>query len=334
MVLDRDGDVLADLVHHGDRWLAAAGGRGGQGNARFLSNRRRAPDASPSRARWARSAGCASSSSSWPTSPSSGSPTSASRTLISRISAAKPKIADYPFTTLEPNLGVVRLDDGFEIVVADIPGLIEGASEGEGLGHQFLRHIERARALVLLIDLAGGRRHDRTPERAGARPARSELEALPARAARPAPGGRRLRADVARPRARDGRPDRRRRPRARSASRRSPATGLPRSSGRMADAVREARAAEPEPEAFVVHRPVRRGLPGRARRRRQLPGASGRAAERAVALSDLTNLEALDYAHAPPEAARRRQGPRPGRRPGRRHRRASAGSTLRVSSED
>jgi GTP-binding protein len=75
-------------------------------------------------------------------------------TLISVISAAKPKIANYPFTTLEPNLGVVRVDANTEFVVADIPGLIEGASEGRGLGHQFLRHIERARVLCILVDLA------------------------------------------------------------------------------------------------------------------------------------------------------------------------------------
>ena len=74
-------------------------------------------------------------------------------TLISRISAAKPKIADYPFTTLEPHLGVVRTDDETTYTVADIPGLVEGAAEGKGLGHQFLRHITRARALVVLVEL-------------------------------------------------------------------------------------------------------------------------------------------------------------------------------------
>ena len=161
VIKDRDGTVLADLVHEGDRWLAAAGGRGGRGNARFLSNRRRAPSFAEQgevgEERWLRMelklmADVA----------IVGFPNAGKSTLISAISAAKPKIADYPFTTLVPNLGVVRMDDGFEMVVADIPGLIEGASEGRGLGHQFLRHVERARVLLVLIDLAPV--DERTPE--------------------------------------------------------------------------------------------------------------------------------------------------------------------------
>ena len=151
-VKDLDGKLLADLAHSGDRWRAVEGGRGGRGNASFLSNRRRAPafaeQGEPGDEVWfdlelKLLADVA----------LVGFPNVGKSTLISRISAAKPKIADYPFTTLEPNLGVVRTDDA-EFVVADIPGLIEGASEGRGLGHQFLRHIERARVLVILCDLA------------------------------------------------------------------------------------------------------------------------------------------------------------------------------------
>ena len=147
-----DGTVLVDLANHGDRWLAAAGGDGGRGNARFLSNTRRAPkfaeQGEDGQEDWVRLelkllADIA----------LVGFPNAGKSTLISRISRAKPKIANYPFTTLEPNLGVVQLDD-FDFVVADIPGLIEGAHEGKGLGHQFLRHVERARALVVLVDLA------------------------------------------------------------------------------------------------------------------------------------------------------------------------------------
>ncbi|MCL4118440.1 UNVERIFIED_CONTAM: hypothetical protein GTU68_041649 [Idotea baltica] len=147
-----DGTVMVDLANHGDRWLASAGGAGGRGNARFLSNTRRAPKfAEQGEAgveQWVRLelkllADLA----------LVGFPNAGKSTLISRISRAKPKIANYPFTTLEPNLGVVQIDD-FDFVVADIPGLIEGAHEGKGLGHQFLRHVERARALVVLVDLA------------------------------------------------------------------------------------------------------------------------------------------------------------------------------------
>src|SRR5438270_2558575 len=154
VVRDRDGRVVADLVHDGDRWMAARGGQGGRGNARFLSNHRRAPgfaeQGEVGEEQWydlelKLMADVA----------LVGFPNAGKSTFISRTSAAKPKIADYPFTTLVPHLGVVRYGDS-DFVVADIPGLIEGASEGRGLGHQFLRHIERARVLLLLIDLAPG----------------------------------------------------------------------------------------------------------------------------------------------------------------------------------
>ncbi|MFM7755364.1 MAG: GTPase ObgE [Actinomycetota bacterium] len=147
------GEFLADLAVHGDRWLAAHGGRGGRGNARFLTNRRRAPSFAEQgergEERWLKlelklMADVA----------LVGFPNAGKSTLISVVSAAKPKIADYPFTTLEPNLGVVRLDGDTEFIVADIPGLIEGAAEGKGLGHRFLRHVERARVLCVLVDLA------------------------------------------------------------------------------------------------------------------------------------------------------------------------------------
>jgi GTP-binding protein len=155
-----DGELLIDLKGPGDRWLAAEGGLGGQGNARFLSNQRRAPafaeQGEIGEEHWFNlelklQADVA----------LIGFPNVGKSTLISRISAARPKIADYPFTTLVPNLGVVRVgarssrpDDATDFVVADIPGLIEGAAEGRGLGHDFLRHVERARVLCVLLDLS------------------------------------------------------------------------------------------------------------------------------------------------------------------------------------
>ena len=147
-----DGSLLVDLVHAGDKWLAGEGGRGGRGNASFLSNRRRAPSfaeqGEKGHEQWydlelALVADVA----------LVGFPNVGKSTLISRISAATPKIADYPFTTLEPHLGVVRGDHGADFTVADIPGLVEGAAEGKGLGHQFLRHITRARVLVIMVEL-------------------------------------------------------------------------------------------------------------------------------------------------------------------------------------
>ena len=155
VVRDRDGAVVSDLSAPQDRWLAAQGGRGGRGNARFLSNARRAPafaeQGEHGEERWLDLelklvADVA----------LVGFPNAGKSTLISAISAARPKIADYPFTTLEPHLGVVRVGapgDETDFVVADVPGLVEGAAEGRGLGHRFLRHVERARVLVVLVDL-------------------------------------------------------------------------------------------------------------------------------------------------------------------------------------
>lgn len=148
----KTGNIIGDLVNHGDSILVAKGGRGGRGNARFATSQKRAPQFCE------------------PGEPSIerdlelelkliadvgllGMPNAGKSTFISVISSAKPKIADYPFTTLAPNLGVVTKPSGDGFVVADIPGLIEGASEGVGLGHEFLRHVERCRFLVHIIDL-------------------------------------------------------------------------------------------------------------------------------------------------------------------------------------
>ncbi len=162
VVRDRSGAVICDLDQDGARSMVAEGGQGGRGNARFLSNRRRAPAFAEQGEKGQEF---------WLDMELKlmadvalvGFPNAGKSTLISTVSAAKPKIAAYPFTTLEPHLGVVRVGgarDGTEFVMADIPGLVEGAAAGKGLGHQFLRHIERARVLVVLVDLgapdAGG----------------------------------------------------------------------------------------------------------------------------------------------------------------------------------
>src|SRR5690242_8159768 len=146
-----DDGLFADLAHPGARIVLAAGGRGGRGNARFVSSTRQVPrfaEVGPPgeerdielRLKLLADAALV------------GLPNAGKSSLLTRISNAKPKVAEYPFTTLQPVLGTVESPDGRQLVVADVPGLIEGASEGVGLGHEFLAHLERARTLVHVID--------------------------------------------------------------------------------------------------------------------------------------------------------------------------------------
>ncbi|HYF76176.1 MAG TPA: GTPase ObgE [Symbiobacteriaceae bacterium] len=151
---DDTGEVLFDLTEHGQKVVVAKGGRGGRGNMKFWTPQNKMPTfyekGEPGEEHWLllemkviADAGLV------------GFPNAGKSTFLSRVSAAKPKVANYPFTTLNPILGVVEVGDGRSFVLADIPGLIEGASEGVGLGHEFLRHVERCKVLIHVLDGAG-----------------------------------------------------------------------------------------------------------------------------------------------------------------------------------
>ncbi|MGH2694209.1 MAG: GTPase ObgE [Actinomycetota bacterium] len=281
VVFEDDGTVLADLAVPGDEVVAAQGGRGGRGNARFASATHRAPTLAergePGQERWLRlelrllaDVGLV------------GFPNAGKSTLIARISAARPKIADYPFTTLAPNLGVVRVGDE-SFVVADIPGLVVGAHEGKGLGDRFLRHISRAAFLVFVVDLAA---IDRDPaedvdalrrelaaydEELAARPSlvvATKLDAAPERlddVLRRHPGAPAISAITG--------------------------EGIDELLAQLADGVRAARAAAPAPVGYVRHSV--REEPITVEREDRAWRVRGKRAERAVAVTDLDNEEAV-----------------------------------------
>ena len=150
VIHDEDGTMIADLVEGGQEAVAVQGGRGGRGNAAFVSPASRAPGVAE-QGEYGRKVWLTLEMKLLADAALVGFPNAGKSTFISTVSAAKPKIAPYPFTTLEPNLGVASFD-GREVVLADIPGLIEGASDGKGLGHEFLRHVERALVLAILLD--------------------------------------------------------------------------------------------------------------------------------------------------------------------------------------
>lgn len=286
IVHDTEGVLVADLVEAGQSVVAARGGKGGKGNAAFVSPSRKAPTFAE-QGEYGEETEVVLELKLLADAAIVGYPNAGKSTLISRLSAAKPKIADYPFTTLEPNLGVVTIGDR-ELVLADIPGLIEGAAEGKGLGHEFLRHTERARALIVLIDpsslqtdspqrqldvlLSELAQHD---SRLAARPrvvALSKVELLSDEELDDLD----LPGDILQISAMTG-------------------EGLDDLMYRVARAVDEVEADAPaaEREGFILHRPLRDGFT--ITRDSGEWVVEGIAAVRAVNLSDLTSPEAADF---------------------------------------
>jgi GTP-binding protein len=284
MVRDQNGVLIADLVEDGQQVIAARGGKGGKGNAAFVSPSRKAPTFAE-QGEYGEEVDVTLELKLLADAALIGYPNAGKSTLISRVSAAKPKIADYPFTTLEPNLGVVTVGER-EIVLADIPGLIEGAATGKGLGLEFLRHTERARALIVLLD----------PSTLQTDSPRRQLEVLLSELSEHDPG---LAA----------------RPRIAVVSKAELLTdddvealdldddvmlisaltglGLDDLMYRVAELVGEAQAVAPEREGYVLHRPLRDDFT--IRRDGSTWVVEGIAAIRAANLSDLTDPDAAEY---------------------------------------
>ena len=283
MVIDEEDRLVADLVSAGQQVTILEGGRGGRGNAALVSVANRAPSFCE-QGEYGTEAWFTLEMKLVADAALIGFPNAGKSTLISRVSAARPKIADYPFTTLVPNLGVVMIDDR-SFVMADVPGLVEGAAEGRGLGHEFLRHCERARVLVFLLDPS--LLQELSPER--------QYEVLE----------RELRRHD---------PDLADRPRVVAVTKRdlsveSPVTtallevapdlieissvagqGLDDLVHRIADAVDRAEMTTDQGEGYVLHRPL--GPTFEVERVDGVWVVNGRAAERAVAFNDLTRSDA------------------------------------------
>ena len=282
VVLDAQGTMVADLVSGGQEVEVVKGGRGGRGNAAFVNPANRAPSVAE-QGEYGRSEWFTLEMKLLADAALVGFPNAGKSTFISKVSAATPKIADYPFTTLEPNLGVVSFD-GREFVLADIPGLIEGAASGKGLGHEFLRHVERARVLVILLDPSEAQ--ENTPAQQLEILTREIAEYSSSLAARP-----RLvllnKADLG---------DFGENARSLDATPVSAVTGdgVRDVLHAIADLVVEAERVAPERKGFVLHRPL--GPTFTVRREEDAWRVDGVAAERAVAFADLTMAEAADMA--------------------------------------